>query len=54
MRVELVVPLFLQLVSKQAGIGPLIKLLALLLRHTFSVTANVISVPCMIIWDVQR
>ena len=52
--VEPVMPLCLQLVSKQAGIGPLIKLLALLLRHTFSVTANVISVPCMIIWDVQR
>ena len=31
--VELVMPLFLQLVSKQAGIVPLIKLLALLLWH---------------------
>ncbi len=29
--VEPVMPLFLQLVSKQAGIGPLVKLLALLL-----------------------
>jgi len=39
-------PLFLQLVSKQAGIGPLIKLLALLLWHTVSATAHAIGMPC--------
>jgi len=44
--VELVMPLFLQLVSEQAGVGPLIKLLALMLRHTVSATANVIGMPC--------
>ena len=33
-------PLFLQLISKQAGIGTLVKLLALLLRHTVTVNGK--------------
>ncbi len=38
--VELFMPLFLQLFSKQAGIGPLVKLLALLLWHTDTATVG--------------
>ncbi len=45
-RVEPVMPLFLQLVGKQAGIGSLITLLALLQWRTASATANVIGMPC--------
>ncbi len=44
--VELFMPLFLQLVSKQADVGPAIKLPALLLWHTVSATANAIGLPC--------
>ena len=44
--VEPVMPLLLQLVSKQASIGPLVKLLALLLRHTFSMTVASIGMAC--------
>jgi len=44
--VELFMPLSLQLVSKQAGIGPLIRLLALLLWHTVTATVNSIGMAC--------
>ncbi len=44
--VELFMPLFLQLISKQAGVGPLIKLLALLLWQTVRATGNSIGMAC--------
>ena len=44
--VELFMPLFLQLVSKQADVGPAIKLRALLLWRTVHATANAIGMPC--------
>ena len=47
-------PLFLQLVSKQAGIGSLVKLVAWLLRHTVSATANAIGMPCRSACSIQR
>ena len=52
--IQLFMPLFLQLVSKQAGIGTLVKLLALLLWHTVSATAIVIGMPCRSAWSIQR
>ena len=47
-------PLFLQFVSKQAGIGSLVKLVAWLLRHTVSATANAIGMPCRSACSIQR
>jgi len=44
--VELFMPLFLQLISKQVGVGPLIKLLALLLWQTVRATGNSIGMAC--------
>ena len=52
--VEPVMPLFLQLISKQAGIRTVVKLLALLLRHTVSATANVTGMPCRSAKSIQR
>ena len=46
MQVEPVMPLFLQLVSKQAGTGTLVKLLALLPWHTVSASGHATCVPC--------
>ena len=43
--VEPVMPLLLQLVSKQASIGPLVKLLALALWHTVRASGHATSVP---------
>jgi len=44
--VEPVMPLFLQLISKQAGIGTLVKLLALLLRPTVTVNGKGMACTC--------
>jgi len=44
--IQLFMPLFLQLVSKQADVRPVIRLQALLLWYNVSATANAISVPC--------
>jgi len=44
MHVELFMPLFLQLASKQAGVG--LSLPAVLLWHTVSATFNSIGMPC--------
>jgi hypothetical protein len=44
--VELFMPLCLQLASKQAGVGPAIKLRALLLRQLVSATVNATGMPC--------
>jgi hypothetical protein len=44
--VELFMPLFLQLVSKEAGSGPLGKLLALALWNTVSASGHATCLPC--------
>jgi len=49
--VQFFMPLILQLFSKQAGIRPPIKLLALLLWHTVSATVNSIGMACSVhVW----
>jgi len=52
--VELCMPLFLQLVSKQTGVGSAVKLRSLLLWHTVSAAAVVIGMPCRSAWSIQR
>ena len=47
-------PLFLQLVSKHAGIGSLVSLVAWLLRYTVSAIANAIGMPCRSACSIQR
>jgi len=44
--IELLMPLSLQLVSKQADVGPAIKLWSLLLWHTVSAYVHTTYMPC--------
>ena len=52
--VELCMPLFLQVVCKQAGIGPVVELLILLQWHTVSDSADAIGMPCTSARSIQR
>jgi len=52
--VELFMPLFLQIVSKQAGVWLAVKLLALLLWHNVSATAHAVGMRCRSAWSIQR
>jgi len=52
--VELVMPLFLQLVSKQADVGPAIKLWSFLLWRTVSAFAHATYMPCRSAADHQH